>query len=299
MLNNIGQRLYWKREKLRIGARAAWITLRNRWRKRSVVGTADVAVSLTTHGARLQTVHAVIESICAGTVRPRRLVLWLNPGPSSVLPKALTRLQAHGLEIRYVDNYGPHTKYYPYVTSIGEHACPMVTADDDMLYPPFWLERLVKAYEAEPQYVHCYRARRVKLAGGRLAPYGEWGFDTSGQPSFHNFATGVSGVIYPPVMMNALRDAGDAFRSCCPKADDVWLHAMAIRRGYRVKQLSKHEMHFEAMPETQSSALFHTNLIGSGNDDQIAATYQADDLRALGEEPETSSGKGLPQGQAT
>jgi hypothetical protein len=282
LLKRVVRRLGWERYKAAIWARGALTTWRNRVTRRRVTGDANVVVSLTTHGARLRTVHLVIESICAGTVRPARLVLWLNgDAATTVLPAGLVDLRGRGLEIRFVPNYGPHTKYYPYVALSDDAPVALATADDDMLYPRYWLERLVAAHAAEPGLVHCYRARRVKLDGERIAPYMAWDFDRSGTASYLNFATGVSGVIYPPAMVRALRAAGEAFRACCPKADDVWLHATALRCGLRIKQLGRHEMHFDALPDTQENSLFHSNLLGSGNDDQIAATYRAADIRML------------------
>jgi hypothetical protein len=254
----------------------------NRLLRRRVTGTSDVVVSLTTHGPRVNRVHVTIESICAGTVRPARLILWLNPGPeTATLPRALVGLQARGLEVKYVDNFGPHTKYFPYVASEPQHTRPLVTADDDVIYPRDWLERLLDAHLAQPAYVHCYRARRVVLDGSTLAPYNSWGFDTTGAPSLLNFATGVAGVIYPPAMLQRLKECGDAFRAVCPKADDLWLHVIAIRNGFRIKQLAGQAVDHGVVRGTPASGLYHFNVIGTGNDAQIAKTYTAQDLQTL------------------
>jgi hypothetical protein len=275
-------RYKYRLRRLQVSAQIAWIESANRVRNRGVTGSASVVVSLTTHGSRLQSVHSVIESICFGEMRPARMILWLNAGPdTSILSRALLRLQVRGLEIRFVENYGPHTKYYPYVTSVRDHEYPLVTADDDVIYPPFWLSRLVAAYEAEPQYVHCYRARKIAMDVGRMAAYRQWDFDTTGHPSFLNFSTGVSGAVYPPALLTRLRQVGDQFRSCCPKADDIWLHAMGVRYGFRTKQLSHQAMHFQIVPGTDSSALYHQNMFCGGNDDQIAATYTETELQTL------------------
>ena len=190
--------------KVRRATRHWRLKLANRFSHRSVTGSGAVVVSLTTHGTRLALVYLTIESIAAGALRPKRLVLWLNPAVgNTVLPKTLLNLQKRGLEIQFSDNYGPHTKYFPYVASISHHQLPMVTADDDVLYPHYWLQDLDSAHRSEPQHVHCYRARRVQLHYGALRSYSEWPFSDSTVPSILNFATGVSGVIYPPALMDA------------------------------------------------------------------------------------------------
>lgn len=273
-----------KRQARRIAGAAheARIEWPNRLAARSVTGSADVVVSLTTHGPRVNRVHVTIESICAGKVRPARLILWLNPGSdTATLPAPLARLQRRGLEVKFVENFGPHTKYYPYVASQEKHVRPLVTADDDVIYPPDWLERLVDAHRAEPEYSHCYRARRVALEGASLAPYNTWQFDTSGVPSLLNFATGVAGVIYPPGILQRLKELGDQFRACCPKADDLWLHVVAVRHGVRIKQLAGHAVDFDVVRGTPASGLYHYNLVGTGNDEQIEKTYTQQDVQTL------------------
>lgn len=253
--------------------------------RRSVVSPDGAVVSLTTHGIRLEQVYLTIESIARGAVRPSRLILWRNPGSDdSYLPKSLARLQRRGLEIQFSENFGPHTKYFPYVASVAMHEIPLVTADDDVIYPSHWLRDLVVAHTAEPQHVHCYRARRVQISGIALKSYEEWPFADSKEPSSLNFATGVSGVVYPPALLDALRKAGPAFMACCPKADDVWLHAMALRHGYKIKQLSASYSDFPVAPMTQGLALYINNARPEGNDKQISATYDASDIEALVQE---------------
>ena len=253
--------------------------------RRSVVSPGGAVVSLTTHGIRLEQVYLTIESIARGAVRPSRLILWRNPGSDdSYLPKTLARLQRRGLEIQFSENFGPHTKYFPYVASVAAHEIPLVTADDDVIYPPYWLRDLVGAHAAEPHHVHCYRARRVQFSGIALKSYEEWPFADSTEPSSLNFATGVSGVVYPPALLDALREAGPAFMACCPRADDVWLHAMALRHGHKIKQLSACYCDFPVAPMTQGLALYINNARPEGNDKQISVTYSASDIEALVQE---------------
>ena len=271
--------------KVRRATRNWRLKLANRFSRRSVTGYGAAVVSLTTHGIRLAQVYLTIESIAAGQIRPNRLVLWLNPGPNNtVLPATLRRLQKRGLEICFSDNYGPHTKYFPYVASVKTHELPLVTADDDVIYPSYWLHELVVAHTAEPQHVHCYRARRIQLSANALKSYEEWAFVDSKGPSILNFATGVSGVVYPPALLDALREAGSTFMACCPKADDVWLHAMALRCGYKIKQLSASYRDFPVAPMTQGLALYINNSLPEGNDKQITMTYTASDIEALVQE---------------
>lgn len=251
-------------------------------RGRAVTGDCPVVVSLTTHGTRLATVHTSIQSIVAGRVRPGRLILWLNGDQDNQkLPAPLRRLQRRGLEIRYAPNYGPHTKYFPYVTQFAEDGVPLVTADDDAIYSKDWLEGLLAAHQSEPELIHCYWARKLAVDDGRIQPYHAWETVSTREPSARHFALGVCGVIYPAKFLLSLRDAGAVFMDKCAKADDVWLHAMAVRNGYRVSQVRARHAYPEQVPFTQDIALFHTNFMVNGNDAQILATYSSSDLDSM------------------
>ncbi len=267
----------------RARATVVWLAARHRVLRHPVTGDAPVAVSLTSHSTRVARVHTCIQSIAAGKVRPRRLILWLNGDPDpQALPPELRELQARGLEIRHVPNYGPHTKYFPYVLAHADDGLPLVTADDDAIYARDWLRGLVAAHQAHPGCVQGYWALKLQLgADGRVAPYHTWPTVNTDRPCPTHFALGVAGIIYPAALLKALRDAGDAFRQCCPRADDVWLHAMALRHGYPVRQVRAQWSHPRVVPYTQDIALFHENCRPEGNDAQVQATYTAQDLARL------------------
>jgi hypothetical protein len=94
--------------------------------------------------------------------------------------------------------------------------------------------------------------------------------------------TGASGVIYPAALLPALKAAGTHFEKCCPRGDDIWLHAQALRAGFRVRQIKRRAVLFFLIPGTQESALFNENMF-NGNDPQIARTYTKNDLDLIAE----------------
>jgi len=271
-----------------------------------IVEPGGPIVSLTTYGPRLNSVHLTIESIGCGRRKPSRLILWLDDERRfKDLPDGVRRLQTRGLEVCLAPNLGPHTKYYPYVASLSVHTVPLVTADDDIIYPRQWLDSLWRAYVTEPSKINCYRAHVVALGSippkvipqstetsplegggqdsGRLVilPYRVWPPCQSRESSWRHFATGVSGVIYPPRFLEFLRAQGLGFKNCCPKADDVWLHAMALRAGMRIRQIGRLPRHFPVVPDTQVQGLVHFNSFNGGNDHQISETYVESDLEKM------------------
>jgi hypothetical protein len=255
---------------------------RNRRSDAPVVAPGGPVVSLTTYGERLRSVHLAIESIAAGSLLPSRLILWIdNPADMERQPAGLRRLVDRGLEVRLSENYGPHTKYFPYLLSEDRFHVPLVTADDDLLYSRWWLEGLVQANFEYPGAVNCYRAHRIHTSNGAVAPYRSWKPCHSSRPDFSHFATGVSGCIYPPAFLAHLKRAGDAFLGLCPKADDVWLHVNALRSGFRVRQIWSRPLRFPFVPGTQNSGLYHDNVLLSRNDEHIRNTYTTADIEML------------------
>ncbi len=255
---------------------------RNRNATASVISAEGPVVSMTTYGKRIETVYLTLESIGRGVLLPRRLILWLDDEAAfRNRPDSLRRLEARGLEVRLAGSYGPHTKYYPYLESQTALNAPLVTADDDTLYPAGWLKGLADGFLRHPTLVSCCRAHQILLEGPGFAPYVTWQRCRSTAPSILNFATGVSGVIYPPALQRQLKAAGLDFVGLCPKADDVWLHLQALRGGFQVRQLKPWEQSFPTLPGTQGTGLIQGNVHGSQNDVQIRRTYSSADIALL------------------
>jgi hypothetical protein len=234
---------------------------------------------MTTFGRRIKNVHIVIESIARGRMLPSRLLLWIDETEVLRAPSAgLRRLQARGLEILPCDNYGPHKKYFPYVMGTHEFDKSLVVADDDIIYPRYWLEELVKASHADPGAVRCYRARVIGLNGDSLERYDNWKMCFTTTPHYRHIATGVSGVLYPPRVLKQVKESGDGFRACCPRADDLWLHLQTLRSCVKISQVYARPIHFLMLPGSQTSGLFEENMLDGGNDRQVARTYSQEDI---------------------
>ena len=251
--------------------------------RRSILGHSTAVVTMTTHGARIRRVHLAIESIARGSVGPHRMILWLDDARlATALPRPLRRLVKRGLEVRVVPSgMRVHTKYYFYVRSIASHSRPMVTADDDIIYPAHWLADLETVASRYPGAIVCHRAHRVELTQSAIASYLTWGPCTSGVPSFRHFGTSVSGQYFAPEFLNTVREAATGFIESAPDNDDIWLHSLAVRHAVRVVQVTEASAHFPFIPGSQSSGLYFTNAMGGRNDEQVAACYSPADVRRL------------------
>ena len=279
-------------------ARLIPLRVHNEFDGKPIPSYGPVTISLTTPGPRLTKVWYTIESLARGTVSAP-IVLWLDREDyERPLPDRLRRLVDRGLQIRCSDGaFGPHTKYWPLfrerVAEVRESTVSnladegffpsrVATADDDIIYPEWWLERLLECAELSPGDVVAYRAHRVCVKNGGLAPYARWTAVKSCRASIANMATGVSGVLYPVPFMAFVVDQGDCFRDLAPKADDIWLHACAVRSGTKVRQVFGQQRNFAVVPTTQlSAALVVRNVWMGGNDLQASRVYTDEDVAAL------------------
>lgn len=259
-----------------------WMEFLNLCENAQITHPKGPVVCLTTHGQRIKTVHLAIESIARGHMLPSRLILWIDDASlMQNLPAGVRRLQERGLEVRLCKNYGSHKKYYPYLESLQDVHAPLVTADDDLLYPRSWLKRLHEEHVRFPNVVNCHRARVIQLNEGCFIKYEQWDLATSTHPSFLHVAGSGAGAIYPIPLQQALKQGGTGFLQCCPKADDIWLHVQALRAGYMVRQIDKRQFRLCEIPGARRTGLCHDNVTSGGNDRQIGLTYTATDIRIM------------------
>ncbi|MCW3493746.1 hypothetical protein [Microbacterium sp. SSM24] len=245
---------------------------------------SDVAVSMTTHGPRLSDVWLAIESIGRGTVRPGRLILWLDT--DDPLPRRLRRLQRRGLEVRRVEpGVKVHTKYWPYV-STQPLEVPLVTGDDDIVYPETWLEGLLQAHRETPEHFLAYRAHLIQMRDDEILPYQDWLSCDDDLPSYAHFSTSVCGQLFPISLQEALRAEGTLFRELSPNNDDIWYHRTAVLAGIRTRQVLVGQRHWPFVPGSQATGLNATNVWDGGNDRQIAASHTPESRRRIREDLE-------------
>ncbi|NQX11398.1 hypothetical protein HQQ80_07165 [Microbacteriaceae bacterium VKM Ac-2855] len=252
-------------------------------RRAPVTGDVPVVVSLTSYGHRIGTVFVAIESIGAGDAKPARLILWLSHEDyAEALPATLRGLRRRGLEIIPCDDYRSHKKYYPYAISAETVPLPLLTADDDAVYPRDWLSRLWSVARKHPRNVIGYRSKTMQFdEAGHVLPYNTWPIRTTADASYRAFMTGVSGVFYPIEVVEESRNYGTEFMQSCPNGDDLWLHRSALRAGMPPRQVSAEAIDLPGVPSAQQSALMTSNIDSGGNDAQLHKTYTAADLERI------------------
>ena len=198
----------------------------------------EIIVSLTSYPARMHDIHYAIYSLLTQKLKPNKIILWLGkeyfPNRDKDLYKNLLKFTKYGLTIKYTKDLRSYTKLIP---TLKEYPNALiVTADDDIFYPQDWLKKLYNEYEQNKNCIICHRAHRIKIENKKILPYKTWDKEIIvNNPSFHNFLTGVGGVLYAPNMFYKEFLNDKLFMELTPQNDDIWFWAMAVLNDTKIK----------------------------------------------------------------
>lgn len=251
-------------------------------------------VSMTAISPRLSTLTSVVESLLGQTLAPDRLMLnistdaYLQDGGVrfETLPARLRRYAVKGdVELYFGRNSGPYRKILPTLQRLGGVDALVVTADDDVRYPPSWLSGLVECALAH-DCVAAYRCRRMLIHDEAFAPYQSWPLLTSAGdyrrrgidpdlPSRWLFPTGRDGVAYRAGHLDL--PTLQALRALAPMQDDVALKISTLLKKIPVVRAPRERTEepdgVEFTGLSMQGALFATNATGS-NDEALRAVAQ-------------------------
>lgn len=121
-----------------------------------------IIISFTTLPKRISKIKKTIDSLLNQSVKPNHIYLWLPKEFKRVKNQDITIpsfISNTPIEIKYTIDYGPFTKLRPTLEIEKDPNTIIVTADDDVLYPPNWLENLLNASKLLPDSAIGYRGR--------------------------------------------------------------------------------------------------------------------------------------------
>ena len=193
----------------------------------------ELIVSLTSFPDRFDNLHLVIKSILRQTLKPDKVILYLDETvdiSSCDLPDSLKELKKYGVQIETRGvNMKPHKKYY---YAMSEHPNSIIiTVDDDIIYPKDMISELYRVHKTFPDCVVASRSHKILFdEKGNIKKYNdwEWMYPIEEKPSLQLLATGCGGVLYPPHCMDERLFDISLLMKLSPNADDLWLKVMQI-----------------------------------------------------------------------
>lgn len=232
-------------------------------------------VSLTTYPKRFNVVYLTIESLMNQTMKPDKIILWLAKDELSEgkVPQKILKLKSRGLDIKVVNEN--LKSYKKLIYTIKEFkASNIITCDDDVIYPKFFIEGLYNKSKELPNTIIAYRCTFMKKVDDhKLETYLNWGPPENNQPSFNLFPTGVGGILYPSNSLHNRVLDKELFLNLSPTGDDIWFKAMALLNNTKIAMVNEKSTEFPTIQGSQDNALWHINVNKNKNDEQLKNVF--------------------------
>ena len=279
--------IYYPLKKIKIFLQLLRIRLKSNFNKDGLNKTEKrdkkIIVSMSSYPARIKTTAFAIASILNQTMKPDKIILWLGedkfPDKDKNLPKIFDKVKKCGVEIRFCEDLGPHKKYFFAMQEYPDDL--LITFDDDIIYNNNVIETLYKSYLEHPDCISAMRVCRITFSpDGSMENYDDWEHafrdtimrDPNKLKSHRYLATNVGGTIYQPYLFHQETLNFEAIKQLCPKADDIWLKIMEIMSGTKVVLATYRSLiHGKEIPDTQTFALWKTNVTGGEDIKQLQA----------------------------
>lgn len=241
-----------------------------------------IIISLTTYNKRIYDVHLVIESLFRQTMQPKKIILWLAEDEfnENNIPIILKKLKQKGLEIKFCQDLKSYKKLIPTLQLYWNE--PIITVDDDIIYPFDFIENLYKKYKKDAHKIYFYIGHKIKIKDKRVLSYKKWEFNYQGlEERIDTLPTGVGGILYPPNSLNKEVLNINKFMKLAPTADDIWFKAMSLLNGTYCQKIYIPEEFlnkFIRINRSQDIGLFKINVGNNKNDIQFKNVFEEYDL---------------------
>lgn len=226
-----------------------------------------VIASLTSYPARINFVWIAIKSIMLQTYKPDRIILWLaeEQFPKKDLPETLIGLQNYGLEIKWTKDFYGHKKYCIPVMEQKQNEV-VITFDDDIIYSPLCIERLINTHKRFPNCLICERGQafedKEQLNPGRWVTISNIGVD---KPTYSLNPSPGGGCLIPFGAFHPDAVKKECFCSLAYKNDDLWFMFMCAANGTRMIKTRKYHRIFSVVNGSQIEQMAIENVTGERN----------------------------------
>ena len=240
-------------------------------------------VSLTTISSRIARVAQTIATIQDQTLKPHSVNLYISDEPyllDNGIPRdsrQLREIASIGANIYRVANIGPYRKQYPIIWQLrkrgADRQTPVITIDDDVLYPNNIIEKLMEAMTADDAVV-AHRGRQIVFNEDGIASYRDFVVPQE-RRSFLNIANGRNGIAYRlGYFPEDQQDFVGPF--IAPTADDIWCKWVTAVYCIPTIVLAPTacidpSVDFAHSEQTDTYSLFHKHNASGTNDEAISA----------------------------
>lgn len=188
----------------------------------------SIILTLTSTSERVFFLRHTLLSLKNQSLVPDKIIVNLSSEPYLLdngikeAPDWLLELDSNIISINWVENTGPYRKLLP-TLKIANYYDIIITCDDDVIYGPHWLKKLVLASEKFQDSIICGRARKpLRNIFGNHQSYLSWPMVKEGSHGNDLIPIGVSGVLYRKELLDEKIISSEKFKELANKQDDLW-----------------------------------------------------------------------------
>ena len=222
---------------------------------------------LTSYPARIGFVSMAIKSLMLQSYKPDRILLWLaeEQFPRHELPLDLLALESKGLEILWMHDLYGHKKYYYPVKNQAPNEI-VISFDDDIIYSPQSIERLMKTHLQFPRVLVCERGQVFNIKNkdnpGRWDTISDIGIS---EPTFSMNPSPGGGCLIPYGAFHKDAVNESLIRDLAFKNDDLWYMFMCAENGTRMVKTRKNHKPFSVISGSQIEQMANDNVVNNHN----------------------------------
>ncbi len=200
---------------------------------------SPVYISLTTIFKNQDILLQTLQSIMKQTRLPNKIFLYLSEEPylldTGFKDKKITNSNLlklindnSNINIKWVKNIGSYRKLLPLLKDKWDEDCIIITIDDDIVYDPHLIEKLINDYNKQ-KCVIGYRGFTPLF--DKLENFEYFTHDEIQDLSLYNFFTGKGGILYKPQFFHKTHDLifnDKIYLHTCPTSDDIWFYMVRL-----------------------------------------------------------------------
>lgn len=222
----------------------------------------DCIVSLTSHTkSRLEQLPKFLfNSLLKYNKTNFKVVLTLYKDDIQYITKDLQALIDNNLIELIVaeENLKSHLKYFYVMQKYRD--LPIITIDDDMIYPVQMFDYMLEEHRKNPNVVLCRSCQQFTYTNNEINNTKQWLWNPINDIAHINHAEGYAGILYPPnclnISNNLISEIYDTIMS-----DDIYLSILEIRNRVKVYYLPKMRHEFVLSTKGEDSISLHPNII--------------------------------------
>ena len=155
-----------------------------------------------------------------------------------------------------------HLKYFYTMQKYKD--LPIITIDDDSIYPANMFDYMYNEYIKNPNLVLCRSCQEFTYTNHQINPTNLWRHSPLHNISYTNHAEGYAGVLYPPNCLDISDELIPEILDCI-KSDDIYLSILEIRKKIQIYYLPNMRHQFVLSTKGENAISLTKDIVSINN----------------------------------